>query len=199
MPWSVALALLAGAEGSEEAIRMMAGNDLLSGPLGLADSARWATGAAGPTNIPAMQDNWNVVLSTMALLEFLEGDASASRRFADLSAVDAALDGVFIDGDLNGNGVTNGADLAIWRSGFGDAAGATPAGGDVDGDGAVDGADFLRWQRGVASGGAVSAGGVPEPSGALPLLIGLALLGKLGGQPCRGDLINFPERRKNSH
>ena len=200
MPWSVALALLAGVDGAEEAIRMMAGNDLLIGPLGLADSARWATGAAGPTNIPALQDNWNVVLSTMALLEFLEGDASASRRFAELSAVDAALDGVFIDGDLNGNGVTNGADLAIWRSGFGDAAGATPAGGDVDGDGDVDGADFLRWQRGVASGGAISAASIPEPSGVLSLLTGLALLGKFGGKSSqrRPDLF-FLERRKNSH
>jgi hypothetical protein len=179
MPWSVALALLAGADGAEEALRMMAGNDLLSGPLGLADSARWTTGAAGPTNIPALQDNWNVVLSTMALLEYLEAETSASRRFADVASVDAALDGVFVDGDLNGNGVTDGADLAIWRTGFGDAAGATPAGGDADGDGDVDGADFLRWQRGVTSGipEIPLANSVPEPGGSFQLLF--AALGGL--------------------
>lgn len=173
MPWSVALALLAGADGAEEALRMMAGNDLLSGPLGLADSARWSTGAAGPTNIPALQDNWNVVLSTMALLEYLEGDASSSRRFADAGSVDAALDAVFIDGDLNGNGIADGIDLAIWQSGFGDVAGATPAGGDANGDGGVDGADFLRWQRGAGStAGLSSASALPEGSSLSLLSLG---------------------------
>ena len=192
MPWSVALALLAGADGAEEALRMMAGNDLLSGPLGLADSARWATGDAGPTNIPALQDNWNVVLSTMALLEYLEGDASASRRFANLSAVDVALDGVFVDGDLNGNGVTDGADLAIWRNGFGDMAGATPAGGDADGDGDVDGADFLRWQRGFGVSQALAnANSIPEPTvTVLASLGGMWLIGR-----CRTSLRNSRRER----
>lgn len=182
MPWSVALALLAGADGAEEALRMMAGNDLLSGPLGLTDSARWATGAAGPTNVPALHDNWNIVLSTMALLEFLEGDVSASRRFADLPAVDAALDDVFVDGDLDANGVTNGADLAIWRTGFGDAAGATPAGGDADGDGDVDGADFLRWQRGFKSLIASQGAPVPESTPGTQFVI-LAILASLSRRP----------------
>jgi hypothetical protein len=167
----VALALLAGADGAEDALRMMAGSDLLSGPLGLADSARWATGAAGPTNIPAPQDNWNVVLSTMALLEYLQGNASSSRRFARLTAVDSALDGVFAEGDLNGDGIANGADLAIWRTGFGDAAGATPANGDIEGDGDVDGADFLQWQRGIGNVPNVTES-VPEPAGVPLLLIG---------------------------
>ncbi len=174
MPWSVALALLAGADSAEDALRMMAGNDLLSGPLGLADSARWATGVAGPTNIPAPQDNWNVVLSTMALLEYLEGNASSSRRFAGLTAVDSALDGVFAEGDLNGDGIANGADLAIWRTGFGDAAGAMPTNGDIEGDGDVDGADFLQWQRGVVNVSNVT-GNVPEPAGVPLLLIGASI------------------------
>jgi hypothetical protein len=182
MPWSVALALLAGADGAEEALRMMAGNDMLSGPLGLADSARWATGAAGPTNVPALQDNWNIVLSTMALLEFLESDASTSRRFADLPAVDAALDGVFVDGDLDANGVTNGDDLAIWRTGFGDAAGATPAGGDADGDGDGDGADFLQWQRGFKSLIASQGAPVPETAPRTQFVI-LAILAFISRRP----------------
>ncbi len=187
MPWSVAFALLAGADGAEHALRMMAGNELLSGPLGLADSARWATGAAGPNNVPAYQDNWNVVLSTMAVLEFLEAGDSASRRFADLPKVAGALDQVFLDGDLDGNGVTGGDDLALWKSGFGKAAGATPAGGDADGDGAVDGADFLRWQRGVLSNPPQFS--IPEPAGWRLLGVGtltLPLLWKSRGDAVAG-------------
>lgn len=166
MPWSVSLALLAGADGAEEALRLLLDTDMLNGPLGLADSARWDNGDLLPTNVPAAQDNWNVVLSTMALLEYLDGDDSASRFFADLAGVSAALDGVFVEGDVNGNGITNAADLAIWEAGFGDAAGATPANGDVTGDGAVDGADFLHWQRGLGSTGAATAAdtAVPEPA-----------------------------------
>jgi len=176
MPWSVSLALLAGADGADEALRFLLDNDWLSGPLGIADSARWATGAAAPTNVAAYQDNWNVALSTMALLEYLDGEQSSSRFFASLPGVSAALDEVFLDGDLDGNNVTNAADLAIWQTGFGDSAGATPAGGDADGDGDVDGADFLRWQRGLGGTTAISpsSAAVPEPGASLLAVAGLA-------------------------
>ncbi|MCA9235633.1 MAG: hypothetical protein KDA44_09175 [Planctomycetales bacterium] len=157
MPWSVALALLAGAPGADDALRTFMGTDLLNGPLGLADTARWATGASGPTNVPSYQDNWNMVLSTMALLEYLDGPSGASRSFAELPEIAAELDTVFKQGDVNGDGVTNSADLSIWAAGFGIVAGATPAQGDVSGDARVDGGDFLRWQRGY---------GIPQTSAA---------------------------------
>lgn len=177
MPWSVALSLLAGADGAEDSLRFLLDNGLgggLDGPQGLADSAVWAAGAANPTLVPSFADNWNMSLSTMALLEFLDryqGVQSGSETFAALPEVISALDTVYVDGDLTGDGITDSVDLAIWEAGYGVAAGATPAGGDTDGDGDVDGADFLRWQRGSSETvGFAEALTVPEPA-AVNLLI----------------------------
>ncbi len=195
MPWSVSLALLAGAPGADDALRFLVDNGLtggLDGPFGLADSALWATGAAGPSAVPSFADNWNVTLSTLALLEYLDriqSVDSASRRFADLAEVRAALDRVFIEGDLDGDGTVDGDDLGRWRTGFGQSVNATPATGDADGDGDVDGADFLRWQRGLRGAAAEArTARAPEPSGlammavALALLCGLARLGPRAGR-----------------
>jgi hypothetical protein len=192
MPWSVSLSLLAGAEGAEEALRFLLDNGLgtgLDGPLGLTDSAQWATGAANPTAVPSVADNWNTTLSTLALLEFLDryqGVESGSQFFAALPEIDSALDFVFRDGDLNGNGVTDSADLAILRSGFGAAAFATPATGDADGDGDVDGADFLRWQRGVGATPSAAAASIPEP--AISLFLSQLVLVAVLGRRKRGPL-----------
>ncbi len=180
-PWSVALALLAGADGAEEALRFLLDNGLgtgLDGPQGLADSAQWLTGAPGPTDVPSFADNWNMALSTMALMEFLDGPDRSSLFFANLPEVEAALDTVFLDGDLNGNGVTNAVDLTMWTGGFGTAFRANPAGGDADGDGDVDGSDLLRWQRGLGESTATLLANltVPEPAGLrLSLIVGGAL------------------------
>jgi len=95
MPWSAAFALLAGADGAEDALRHLLGHRL-HGPLGLADSAQWATGAAGPRATTARHDFWNTALSTMALLEWLDGPSRLSRSFAALPEVQTALDRVFL-------------------------------------------------------------------------------------------------------
>ena len=181
MPWSVSFALMAGAENSEDALRYLLDNGLgggLDGPLGLADSAQWATGATNPTQVPSLADNWNVTLSTLALMEFLDryqGVESGSQFFSSLTEVNSALDGVFRLGDLNGNGVTNSTDLAIWQNGYGAAHSASPATGDADGDGDVDGRDFLMWQRGYnGSVGLLEGVSVPEPATGMLLLLSLA-------------------------
>jgi hypothetical protein len=171
-PWSVAEALMAGAPNAEQALRFLLDNGLgngLDGPQGLADWALWPTGAIDPTKVPSFADNWNMALSTMALMEFLDGSDRTSLGFANLPEVKAALDTVFHDGDLNGDGVTNAADLAIWRNGFGISFQASPSLGDADGDGDVDGTDFLRWQRGQAlpPGAAANGHAVPEPTALL--------------------------------
>lgn len=176
MPWSVAFALLAGADGSDDALRFLLDNGLgggLDGPLGLADSAQWAVDESNPTNVPSFADNWNVALSLMALMEYLEGPNRSSLFFANLPEVRAELDKVFIDGDLDGNGVTDGADLARWRNGFGTGAFANPATGDADGDGVADGSDFLRWQRGWRA--TASGTAVPEPKAACTQLFAVQM------------------------
>jgi hypothetical protein len=183
MPWSSSFALLAGAEGAQDALRFLLDNGLgggLDGPLGLADSAQWATGAPNPTQVPSFADNWNMALSTMALLEFLDryqGVQSGSQFFASLLEVSSALDEVFLDGDLNGNGITDATDLAIWQAGYGAKVNASPATGDADGDGDVDGRDFLRWQRGFGLSNLMAQSTtVPEPTSFLLLVASIVAL-----------------------
>ncbi len=94
MPWSVAMALLADADRSEQSLRFLLRHRLY-GPCGLTDSAKWATGAAEPYAVTARNDFWNTGLATMALLEWLDGPARLSTSFAALPEVRAALDRVF--------------------------------------------------------------------------------------------------------
>lgn len=167
-PWSVAFMLLAGAPGAEDALRFMLDNGLgngLDGPLGLADSAQWATGATDPTAVPSFADNWNMTLSLLAMMQYLDGDESAARFFADLPAVDAALDTVFIAGDYTGNGLVNQFDYTAWRSTFGSR---TQLAADGNNNGVIDAGDYTIW-RDRASGAGSPAAALPEP-GCLPLL-----------------------------
>jgi hypothetical protein len=76
-------------------------------------------------------------------------------------------------GDLNEDGVVDGADLAQWQDDFG-----VSAGSDFDGDGDSDGADFLAWQVNLgATASTSSAIAVPEPAVATPAALAAAALG----------------------
>jgi len=78
-----------------------------------------------------------------------------------------------IAGDFNGDGMVDGLDLAAWQTHAGMAAGAETSHGDSDSDGDVDGADFLTWQQNLGAGqAAAAAAAVPEPAGAVLLVLG---------------------------
>jgi hypothetical protein len=91
-------------------------------------------------------------------------------------------------GDLDGDGVVDGEDLAAWQTNFrGDG---RLQSGDVDGDADVDGQDFLAWQRGVGKSVGAPAAAVPEPSTALTLGVLLVCAATVRRKP-------FADSRKN--
>jgi hypothetical protein len=163
-PWSIAFMLQSGAPGAEEALRFLLDNGLgtgLDGPLGLADSAQWATGAANPTSVPSFADNWNMTLSLMALMEYLDGEDRASLFFANLPEIDAALDTVFVAGDFTGNGIVDDADYNYWKATFGSR---TLLAADGNNNGVVDAADYTIWRNHRNGGMGSSSVAVPEPT-----------------------------------
>jgi hypothetical protein len=88
----------------------------------------------------------------------------------------AALSGV--PGDFSGDSHVDGADLAVWRAGYGMTGDADARDGDADGDHDVDGNDFLVWQRTLGTAPPGAAAAVPEP-GAGALAVGsLAVAGR---------------------
>jgi hypothetical protein len=106
-----------------------------------------------------------VDVSETADLGGLSVDMQVTGTVNATSSFYAALNG--IPGDFQLDGDVDGADLPLWKTGFGLATGAMPSHGDANADGGVDGADFLMWQRnyGVQPPAvAVSAiAAVPEP------------------------------------
>jgi len=84
--------------------------------------------------------------------------------------------GGFLAADFNNSTAVNGADLALWKAGYGDTT-AVKTDGDADADQDVDGADFLVWQRqsGRTTAAIPAGAAVPEPTSlALLVLTGIA-------------------------
>ena len=129
-------------------------------------------------------------------------DLNGTKDASDLDTLTANLGnpGGWADGDLNGDGMVDNEDLAIfgdlglpadfnkdgivdgndflvWQAGFNMFDGnATPNDGDANGDGNVDGNDFLIWQSSFGSSGGNGAA-VPEPTA---VVLGVLLLCSLG-------------------
>ena len=116
--------------------------------------------------------------------EFGDLDLNGSKDPSDRATLVANLNtpGGWANGDLNGDGLVNSADLTIF-----DGPGLA---GDFDGDGDVDGNDFLVWQRDLGVGAladwqnnygagsplSASAQAVPEPGVASMLLLSCGVL-----------------------
>jgi hypothetical protein len=79
--------------------------------------------------------------------------------------------------DFNIDGQIDGADLSLWRTGYGTTS-AVHGQGDADFDRDVDGADFLIWQRQLHTNLIVAA--VPEPSSASMLVLSFAVTAATG-------------------
>lgn len=90
-------------------------------------------------------------------------------------------------GDLDGDDVTDGQDIALWSAGYGVDGDDHHPDGDADGDGDVDGIDFLFVQRHhganlaqlLPAGGPAVVSSVPEPSSLVIVSI-LTLAGMVG-------------------
>jgi len=185
MPWSAALGLLGDPEGAGAALR----NSLamgLGGPLGLADSVQWATGAPAPDQLTARQDFWNTALSTMALLQYLyDGNAF----FTSLPEVQRALAQVFLPlGDMDFDGDVDFDDIGPLVFGLNNAAGYQAkwlqppvAEGDLNFDGDFD-FDDIGPLVGLLTGDRARGRwqGVPEPAARM-----LALLAVVHIVTCR--------------
>ncbi|MBX3434332.1 MAG: hypothetical protein KF847_13495 [Pirellulales bacterium] len=78
--------------------------------------------------------------------------------------------------DFDEDGDVDGDDLALWRTGYSTAPGATKSDGDADNDGYVDGSDFLVWQRQYAGTQQLATSiAVPEPRSLLMLCGAIAV------------------------
>lgn len=77
-----------------------------------------------------------------------------------------------LDGDYNSDGVVDAADYTVWRDSDGDIGVDLPA--DGNGDGEVSDLDYTVWSNNYGAVPSGSAIGVPEPTAALLLGLGLA-------------------------
>ena len=80
-----------------------------------------------------------------------------------------------ISGDYNHDGLVDGGDFAKWRTDFGKWV-AKGGGADGNGDGVVDAADYVYLRNVMASLGASSSAGVPEPTAWILIFSGASVV-----------------------
>jgi probable HAF family extracellular repeat protein len=111
------------------------------------------------------------------------GGLSDGARAFVLDASSVVAGPPLASGDFNGDTIVNGADLALWKGGFGATGNATHLQGDADADYDVDGSDFLAWQRqnGLKSAAIPSANSVPEPAITMLVIVAAVGIRRIGG------------------
>jgi hypothetical protein len=141
--------------------------------LGVANKANFSTFDLGQTICEL-----EVIGSTFVVHGRTKQGVWSGGNFVISSSTQCECCGPTPPGDFNGDYKVNAADLAVWKSQFGQLGGSLDA--DADGDSDVDGTDFLQWQREHGSSSAESAGiDVPEPSERLLSLTCLCFVGAI--------------------
>ena len=153
-----------------------ASNSLVPGSFTGVGSPGWLPGTAPSQSSKLISEtNFNGTLSVAQGASFPLGAIFAGGGTQDLSIEFHLGTGETLLGtvqyvgtpgfaaDFNSNGFVDGADLALWKTGYGKTAGVVKSDGDFNLDGRVDGADFLGWQRQFGS-GTPPIGAVPEPA-----------------------------------
>ncbi|MCC6491563.1 MAG: hypothetical protein IT424_00915 [Pirellulales bacterium] len=108
----------------------------------------------------------------------------SDQEFADVSSYLSqkyfATGGGGLDGDYDGDSDVDGDDLVVWENQFGILPVPAAPNADGNGNGAVDGGDFLVWQNNFgAPGAAGAASAIPEPTAAVLLASGLAMMARV--------------------
>ncbi|MBL9165746.1 MAG: PEP-CTERM sorting domain-containing protein [Planctomycetaceae bacterium] len=156
-----------------------ASNSLVPGSFTGVGSVGWLPGTAPSQSAKLISEtNFNGSLNVTQGGSYPLGAIFASGGSQDLSLEFHLASGETLVGtvqyigtpgfaaDFNSNGFVDGADLALWKIGYGKASGAVKSDGDFNLDGRVDGADFLGWQRQFGSGTPPIAA-IPEPGSVL--------------------------------
>ena len=134
------------------------------------------------TNTIDIDDNGVIHVGTSAGVSALTFDGSsytdtgAFIAITDVAAVASLVTATGIAGDFNGNGVVDAADYTTWMDNLGNPS-ESVINNAGDGLNGVDAADHPIWATNFQAGvGTATTGAVPEPSSALLVILGVAML-----------------------
>lgn len=149
----------------------VSGSSTLAGTLAVSVASGFSAAVGDTYEILRASGGLTGAFSTETL-PTLGGGLSLDVQYTPTSVLLAVVGGSF-SADFDGDNDVDGADLAIWKGGFG--VGNTHGQGDADGDSDVDGADLLVWQKEQSGAPSAAVGSpVPEPAGVVLVLVGLA-------------------------